>query len=178
MTKHRARHASTRGGRRKPRARIPPKWLKDPAKMNAVAHSRCMMVLSVLSGETPVTEAIAQARISRGTYYQLETRALKAMLAALNPLATTSKRPGRDGTSTRIQSLVERVQALEQDKRRMKRLMLLWKKTKKPQTVKESVAATRRCSIPSGRRPSNRIVFMTLPQPDSTPMRAGETRSS
>ena len=177
MTKPRARRASARDGRRKPRARITPKWLKDPAKMNAVAHSRCMMVLSVLSGETPVTEAIAQAKISRGTYYQMETRALKAMLASLNPLATTGKRRGADGTSTRIQGLVERVQALEQDKRRMKRLLLLWKKTRSPQTVQEAVARKRRNSIPSGRKRSNPIVFMTIPQPDSTPTRAGGTRS-
>ena len=35
------------------------------------------MILEVLSGEKPVTDAIEQAKISRGHYYQLEERALK-----------------------------------------------------------------------------------------------------
>ena len=83
--------AGTAGVRvRKHRRRPAPRWLKSSKEVEAVARSRCLMLLSVLSGEVPVTDAITQAKISRATYYQLETRALQAMLAALNPLAASS----------------------------------------------------------------------------------------
>jgi hypothetical protein len=144
MSKPRARRAGAAAdGRRRHRRRLIPKWLKDPARLDAVAHSRCMMVLSVLSGETPVTQAIAQARISRGTYYQLETRAVKAMLTALNPVASAQRGTTPDLSSTRIQALLERVRVLEQDKRRMKRLLLLSRKARQPQALTERLARRR-----------------------------------
>jgi hypothetical protein len=143
MTKQRARRASAGDGRRKHRARLMPKWLKDPKRMNAVAHSRCMMVLSVLSGETPVSDAIAQARISRGTYYQLETRALNAMLSALNPLATAKRRAPPDLSAHRIEVLTDRIKVLEQDTRRMRRLLMLARKAKEPASMDEKLARRR-----------------------------------
>ena len=85
------------------------------------------MVLSVLSGEKPVTEAIREARISRGTYYQMETRALHAMLAALNPIAAA--RAKEPDLRPRIQELNERIRRLEQEKRRTQRLLLLTRKS-------------------------------------------------
>lgn len=89
------------------------------------------MVLSVLSGERPVTDAIREAKISRGTYYQLETRALNAMLAALNPLASGSETGAADlsAAAERIGQLEAQVKALEQDKRRTQRLLLLARKS-------------------------------------------------
>ena len=84
-------------GRGKHRSRPTPKWLLTSEDLDQIAQQRCLMVLSVLSGETPVTEAIAQAGISRATYYQLETRALSAMLRALGPLAER----GGDGERAR-----------------------------------------------------------------------------
>ena len=87
------------------------------------------MVLSVLSGEKPVTQAIGEARISRGTYYQLEVRALKAMLAALNPLATVAPPKAPDLSAARIEALMGRIQRLEQDKRRSQRLLFLTRKS-------------------------------------------------
>ena len=86
------------------------------------------MVLSVLSGEKAVTEAIAEAKISRGTYYQMETRALHAMLAALNPIAAVARAQEPD-LRPRIQELNERIRKLEQDKRRTQRLLLLTRKS-------------------------------------------------
>lgn len=91
------------------------------------------MLLSVLSGETPVTTAIAQAKISRGTYYKLETRALQAMLTALNPLSGAAE-DGRADLSlaaARIGELEARVKLLERDKRRAERLLLLTRKSLK-----------------------------------------------
>ena len=68
--------------RRRNRARPTPKWLLS---RDEVGKARCLMVLSVLSGEKPVTDAISEAGISRATYYHLETRALSSMLRALAP---------------------------------------------------------------------------------------------
>ena len=89
------------------------------------------MVLSVLSGETPVSDAVVQAKISRGTYYQMETRALNAMLAALNPLASGSQTgaPDLSAAAARISQLEAQVKALEQHKRRSQRLLLLTRKS-------------------------------------------------
>jgi len=85
----------------------------------------------VLSGEMPVTDAIARARISRGTYYQLETRALKAILSALNPLASSSSDGSADlsAATARIGQLEREVKHLEQEKRRTQRLLLLTRKS-------------------------------------------------
>jgi hypothetical protein len=88
------------------------------------------MVLSVLSGEKPVTEAIEEGGISRGTYYQLETRALNAMLRALSPTATEESL--EEGSPVRrIVQLEEKVKKLEQVRRRSERLLVLTRKVVK-----------------------------------------------
>lgn len=87
------------------------------------------MLLSVLSGEVPVTDAIAGAKISRATYYQLETRALQAMLAAVNPLAGSGAGADLSAAMSRIEQLELLVKHLEQDKRRSQRLLLLTRKS-------------------------------------------------
>lgn len=90
------------------------------------------MVLSVLSGETPVTDAIASSNISRQTYYQLEERALKAMLKALTPGSEGAPITGPDPASLRrIGELEAKVRQLEQDKRRTDRLLYLTRKVVK-----------------------------------------------
>ena len=76
--------------RRRRRARPTPKWIRTRQDLDEVARRRCLMVLRVLSGEVPVTEVIAEAQISRGTYYSLEDRALRAMIAALAPSAAST----------------------------------------------------------------------------------------
>lgn len=126
-----ARHdGKADGGHRKLRRRMTPKWLKS-SSLEALARSRCLMLLAVLSGETPVTEAIVRAKISRGTYYQLETKALKAMLAAMNPMASTSSSGAADLSAAmgRIGQLEGQVKRLEQEKRRAQRLLLLTRKS-------------------------------------------------
>jgi polyhydroxyalkanoate synthesis regulator phasin len=96
-------------------------------------------VLSVLSGEKPVSDAIEEAKISRGTYYQLETRALRAMLAALNPLASTQV----DGSAqlspiatARLTELQEKVERLEAEKRRADRLLYVTRKAMRLPPIK------------------------------------------
>jgi hypothetical protein len=119
--------------RRSNRARPIPRWLKSSSELDAIARSRCLLMLSVLSGELPVTEAIAQAKISRGTYYKMETRALAAMLAALNPLAGAAADGKTDLSlaTARIAELEGKVKLLERDKRRSERLLLLTRKSLK-----------------------------------------------
>jgi hypothetical protein len=96
-----------------------------------VARSRALMVLSVLSGEKPVTDAIKEAKLSRGTYYQLETRALNAMLSGLNPLGSSSSTGALElsAAASRIAELEARVERLEREKRRTERLLLLTRKS-------------------------------------------------
>jgi hypothetical protein len=143
-----ARAGTVGGGARKHRRRAVPRWLKSSKEVEAVARSRCLMLLSVLSGEVPVTDAIAQAKISRGTYYQLETRALQAMLAAMNPLAARSSTGAADlsAAMSRIAQLESLVKRLEQDKRRTQRLLLLTRKS-----IRTPLKVLRR-----GRRPKSR----------------------
>lgn len=86
------------------------------------------MILRVLSGELPVTEAIAAAKISRGTYYQLETRALEAMLAALNPLAPGTAPEDLATPARRLVLLEAKLKTLEQARRRAERLLSLTRK--------------------------------------------------
>jgi hypothetical protein len=100
------------------------------SSLEATARSRLLLVLSVLSGEKPVTEAIAQAKISRGLYYQLETRALWAMLSALNPAAANGSSTAQLSAATaRIAQLQTQVERLQQENRRKERLLLLTRKS-------------------------------------------------
>lgn len=113
--------------RRKRRARPLPKWLKEQKDIDDIARRRCLMVLSTLSGEKPVSDAIEEAGISRQLYYQLEERALNAMLRALSPSAS-SEDTASAGAVKRAQELEEKLARLEQDKRRSDRLLLLTRK--------------------------------------------------
>ncbi len=114
--------------RRAMRARPTPRWLTGRTDLDDVARRRCLMVLSVLSGEMPVTEVIATSEISRGTYYQLETKAIAAMLRALAPGADGATTPGEATTTQRIAELEAKVKRLEQEKRRTERLLYLARK--------------------------------------------------
>src|SRR5207249_3769406 len=112
--------------RRSMRARPTPKWIALAQELDEMGRRRTLMVLSVLSGERPVTEVIAQAQISRGTYYQLEERALRAMIAALTP--TSSASADEDSTqiaespARTIAALQTKLARLERIKRRQERM--------------------------------------------------------
>jgi len=132
MKKARAVHDGRAAGRpRKHRPRAVPKWLRNSTQLEQIARSRCLLVLSVLSGEIPVTDAIERAKISRGTYYQLETRALRGILAAMNPLASNGADGAADlsAATQRIEQLEAQVHRLQQEKRRTQRLLLLTRKS-------------------------------------------------
>lgn len=166
--------------RRKLRPRPMPKWILKSEQLDAMARSRCLLVLSVLSGELPVTEAIAQANISRGTYYQLEDKALKAMLAVLNPLASTTDQGTADLTAAacRIAELEDKVKQLEQETRRSERLLYLTRKS-----LKAPVTTGRRGRLPgvpnstrSGVKRWASSTAKVAPPSPSTPTPTGETR--
>ena len=125
--------AQTEKRHRRHRPRPTPRWLKQKEELDEIAQRRTLMVLEVLSGEKPVTDAIEQAQISRGHYYQLEERALKAILTAMEP-GTSPGRPPE--TTTRILQLEEKVKELEADKRRLERLLSMTRKVLRPGPMK------------------------------------------
>ena len=120
-------------GRRALRTRPTPSWLLEQQDLDEMARRRCVLILSVLSGERPVTEAIEEAQLNRQTYYQLEEKALRAMLRALTPGATEAPTQSTEGPALRrIAELEAKVSRLEQEKRRSERLLLLTRKLVKP----------------------------------------------
>ncbi len=148
-----------RGGSRRHRPRRTPQWLLKKEELDQIAQRRTLMILSVLSGETPVTDAIEQAQISRGHYYQLEERALKAILESMEPGASPGRPPE---TTTRLLQLEEKVKHLETDKRRLERLLTMTRKLLRPGPMK--TASGRPRSAPAGKsalrgsRPAARMV--------------------
>ena len=122
------------------------------------------MVLSVLSGEMPVTDAIQAAGISRGTYYQLETRALSGMLRALGPLASAE---GLETSPVRqIAALEAKVKELEKAGRRSQRLLLMTRRVIESRERRiGSTKPGKGLSPSSKRKPS--------PRPASTPTPPG-----
>ncbi len=133
--------------RKRPRRTRPtPKWLTEQQDVDDLARRRCLMILSVLSGERAVTEVILEAGISRQSYYDLETRALHAMLRALLP---GSSEAGATSAEKRLVELEQRVKQLQMEKRRSERLLLL---TRKVMRTGKSKATTRRSSR---KRPSS-----------------------
>lgn len=109
--------------RRKRRPRPTPKWLAESKELDEIARQRCLMILSTLSGEKSVSEVIEELGLSRGTYYQLEQKALEAMLAALVPGTTEHSSAGKP--QRRIAELEQKVLKLERAKRRAERMLHL-----------------------------------------------------
>ena len=121
--------------RRALRPRPTPRWLTGREDLDQVARRRCLLVLSVLSGEKPVTAAISELGISRPLYYQLEAKALLGMLMALAPGATMATSPDELSPAHRLAELEDKVRRLEQDKRRLERLLFLARKVLPPGPV-------------------------------------------
>jgi hypothetical protein len=135
-------------------------------EIDGMAKERCLMVLSVLSGEKPVTDAITEAGISRGTYYKLETQALNAMLRALGPLATAE---GMETSPVRQIALLEgKVKELERARRRSQRLLLMTRRVLKGR--ERGTSSTRRGGA---RSPSSKRKWGTPRRPPSTPTTTG-----
>jgi hypothetical protein len=132
------------------------------------------MILSVLSGELPVSDAIEQAQISRQLYYDLEERALNAMLVAMTPGAETLAA----SPQARIAELEDQCKKLEQHKRRSERLLALTRQVLKPGSVKAARGRPRkkRASAGSTHRGSKPLQASTKsPSSSSSPVEAHST---
>lgn len=114
--------------RQSPRRRGVPRWLTGRKDLDQVAQRRTLLILSVLSGHTPVTTAIAEHGISRPLYYQLETKGLVGMMRALIPGSNAAVSPDDATPMRQLVELEEKVARLEQEKRRLERLLFFAKK--------------------------------------------------
>lgn len=112
-----------------------PKWLLNPGEAQAIAHGRCLMILAVLSGQKTVKEAIEEQKICRALYYQLESKALRGMVRALNPTTSewTSERRELRRAQARIRVLTAQVKLLTQRRRSQERLLRLVLKSSRVQ---------------------------------------------
>lgn len=161
------------------RPRPTPSFLLEQQDLDDIARRRCLMILDVLSGQTPVTDAITGTDISRQNYYQLEERALRAMLRALTPGQEQAPISGPDPQQARrIVELEGKLRELEQDKRRHERLLFLTRKVVAPGPLKLGQRG-RPKKVPSltesGQRPlrssqsSSRTTEQATTEPNSTP---------
>lgn len=114
--------------RRAPRRRGIPRWLTGRKDLDQVAQRRTILILSVLSGHTPVTTAIAEHGISRPLYYQLETKALVGMMRALIPGSNSAASPDDATPMRQLVEMEQKVTRLEQENRRLERLLFFAKK--------------------------------------------------
>ena len=166
--------------RRKERPRPTPRWLTGRTDLDQVAQRRCLLILSVISGEKPVTTAIEELAISRPFYYQLETRALLAMLRALAPGAESSTNPDDATPARRILELEKQVTKLERENRRLERLWSLAKRLVPPGTISLGPGRPRRQSHSTTTGSSALHRSTTKPKtgavtrPSSIPTPAGE----
>lgn len=136
---------------RKRRSRPTPRWLTKSSDLDAVARNRVLLVLSVLSGEKPVTSAIEDAGISRGFYYQLETKALNAMLLALAPGADSDASPNAAGLHQRIKQLEDKLAKAEAAQRRAERMLFVQRKLTSSGPVKTHRGRPAKTTTPSTR---------------------------
>jgi len=144
------------GARRRKTTRTPKIFLaKD---LDEIAQRRCLMVLSVLSGERSLAEACREVEMAPAMYYQLETKALRAMLTALTPGSGSVERP-----TPLLQQLEEKVSMLERDKRRLERLLALTRQTIKPGPM--STGRTGRIRLPSSSDGSTPLPSSTRSKP-------------
>jgi len=156
---------------KKRRSRPTPRWLTKTSDLDAVARNRVLLVLSVLSGEKPVTTAIEEAGISRGFYYQLETKAINAMLLALAPGSDGDASPDATGLHQRIKQLEEKLTRAEAGQRRAERLLFMQRKLTNPGPIKTHRGRPTKAqtsSTPGGRR-SWRSSTTTKPTSKATP---------
>jgi hypothetical protein len=169
----------TRQRRRAERKRGIPRWLTGRKDLDEVAQRRTLLILSVLSGQTPVTTAIAEHGISRPLYYQLETKAVVAMMQALVPGASAASSPDDATPMRRIAELEAKIARLEQDNRRLERLLLLAKKVLPPGPIAMPERRGRkpgRRSTSAGPAPSpasKKPTMATSANPTSIPTTAG-----
>ena len=99
------------------------------------SEQRAALILQVRAGQLTVEQAARQMGISRQRYYQLEQRALKAMLTALEdqpkgrPKGETD--PEKETLQTRVTELEEQVQLFQEREELRELIMAAGKKNAK-----------------------------------------------
>jgi hypothetical protein len=166
--------------KRKPRSRPTPKWLTQLSEEDNLARSRTLLVLSVLSGEKPVTTVIEEAGISRGFYYQLETKALNGMIAALAPDADASVSPGTPGLRQQLQEVQQKLAKAEAAQRRAERMLAIHRKLARPGPLKIRPGRPPKTTTPStpGGNKSWRSSTMTTPTNTTSTTRSTRPRAA
>ena len=161
-----------------------PRWLTGRKDLDQVAQRRTLLILSVLSGHTPVTTAIAEHGISRPLYYQLETKGVLGMMKALVPGSNATSNPDEATPMQQVVELEEKVARLEQENRRLERLLLLAKKVVPPGPIAFPQRRGRkpgRKSTSAGPAPlpgsKKSTATATPPTPSSTTTPAGASAS-
>ena len=94
----------------------------DGIESDEASKKRVWTVLQVLSGQMGISEAAKAAQISPNRYYQLEQKAVHAMLLAMSPTQ------GRGQPMERLQKMEKRSEALEQENARQKQLLRMARK--------------------------------------------------
>jgi hypothetical protein len=166
--------------RRAARRRGVPRWLTGRKDLDQIAQRRTLLILSVLSGHTPVTAAITEHGISRPLYYQLETKGLVGMMRALIPGSNAAVSPDDATPMRQLVELEEKVARLEQENRRLERLLFFAKKVLPEGPVAFPQKRGRRPGRRStsggpGLSPGSKKPTTTSPSSASTPMTAGAT---
>jgi hypothetical protein len=107
-----------------------------------------------------VSTAIEESGISRGFYYQLETKAINAMLLAMAPGADGDSSPDATGLHHRIKDLEDKLRRAEQAQRRAERLLFVQRKLTtgpvktrrgRPPKISTTAASTTTSSTSAGR---------------------------
>lgn len=167
--------------RRESRKRGVPRWLTGRKDLDQVAQRRALLILAVLSGHTSVTTAITEHGISRPLYYQLETKALVGMMRALVPGANAAANPDDATPMQQIVELEEKVARLEQENRRLERLLFFAKKVLPagplafPQRRGRRPGRRSTSAGPAPLRGSKKPATTTSPVATSIPTTAGAT---
>lgn len=136
------------------------------------ARQLLAVILEAFSGLCGTSEAAERLGISLSRYYQLETRALQGMLAALEPRPRgPRKTPGGE-----IRTLKERVRELERELRRHQSLLRATSRTL-------GVKAARKKKAKKQRGVRGAVVLKTLKEQeggtsDGSPQRDGAASSS
>lgn len=99
------------------------------------SEQRAALILQVRSGQLTVEQAARQLGISRQRYYQLEQRALQAMLTALEDQPKGRPKgesdPEKETLQTRVEELEEQIQLFQEREELRELIMAAGKKNAK-----------------------------------------------
>jgi hypothetical protein len=160
---------------RERRTRPTPKLLTEANEKNEVGKRRTLLVLSVLSGQRTVSDVIEESKMTRQSYYNMETRAVMVMLRELGASGGLTAEYRRAQQEVREQEL--RIERLLEDKRRLEHLLMVTRRLVKtgPMTLAKGGRPRRTqttAELHSTESPSSKERSTTATTVDSTPTKA------